>query len=322
MSETVEALGHKADVKTRVKDSITDTKDAVVEKADSLVHKVTGAVPDGSDIKEGAVKVGEGAQRVGLSKENPLGLRSAELSASSPASCSPRPASRTRNSARPDQVIDRVKETGQDALERGKHVAQETLASAKETAVQSGAETGGNVADELKETAREVAQTEAVPRANDGPGRGGPVPVRPARLGTRPLRDAVYQEHFSASLNPTGEPVDGLSSPEQAGAAEARAGKRRRVSGVAHAAIAPRHLPTGSPRRGRGRPDWRAHRPRPHRRKRPPAGRVGDRSDLVELEAIMRRLGVQPDSGQGCTRAHRRTPWSTKAKWTASSAPH
>ena len=58
-----------------------------------------------------------------------------------------------------DQVIDRVKETGQGALERGKHVAQETLASAKETAVQSGAEQGRNVADELKETARDVAQT-------------------------------------------------------------------------------------------------------------------------------------------------------------------
>ena len=37
MSETVGALGHKADVKTRVKDSISDKKDSVVGAADSLV---------------------------------------------------------------------------------------------------------------------------------------------------------------------------------------------------------------------------------------------------------------------------------------------
>ena len=52
-----------------------------------------------------------------------------------------------------------VKETGQEALERGKQVAQETLATAKETAVESGTELGKNVADELKQTARDVAHT-------------------------------------------------------------------------------------------------------------------------------------------------------------------
>jgi len=160
MGETVEALGHKADVKTRVKDSITEKKDAVVEKADSLVHKVSGAVPDGSEVKQGAAKVGEGAQKVRVSKENPLGLAIGGAAVGFLAGIF-LPSTRVEDENLgevSDQVIDRVKETGQDALERGKQVAQETLASAKDTAIHSGAEQSRNVADELKETARGLSQ--------------------------------------------------------------------------------------------------------------------------------------------------------------------
>ena len=78
MGDTVEALGYKADVKSRMKDSVSnkkdsvlgavsDGKDAVVGKADSMVSRVGGIVPDGEQVKGGAAKVG-------VSKENPLGL--------------------------------------------------------------------------------------------------------------------------------------------------------------------------------------------------------------------------------------------------------
>ena len=60
MGETVEAIGYKTDVKSRVKDNISDKKDAVVSR-------VTGAMPDGQQLKSGA-------QKVGVSKQNPLGL--------------------------------------------------------------------------------------------------------------------------------------------------------------------------------------------------------------------------------------------------------
>ena len=64
MGETVEAIGYKADVKSRVKESIADKKDAVVGTiasgkdavvgtADTLVHKVSGAVPDTDQVKQG-----------------------------------------------------------------------------------------------------------------------------------------------------------------------------------------------------------------------------------------------------------------------------
>ena len=58
MGDTVEAIGYKADVKSRMKESVGEKKDsligaisggkdAVVGKADSLVSRVGGIVPDG-----------------------------------------------------------------------------------------------------------------------------------------------------------------------------------------------------------------------------------------------------------------------------------
>ena len=58
-----------------------------------------------------------------------------------------------------DRVMDQVKETGQDALDRGKQVAQEAVESAKDTAKESGKEQGMEMAEHVKETAREVAPT-------------------------------------------------------------------------------------------------------------------------------------------------------------------
>ena len=51
MGETVEAIGYKTDVKSRVKDNIAEKKDA-------LVSRVSGTMPDGEQVKSGARKVG------------------------------------------------------------------------------------------------------------------------------------------------------------------------------------------------------------------------------------------------------------------------
>jgi hypothetical protein len=163
MSDTVEALGHKADVKSRVKGSIADKKDAVtgtiaggkdavVNTADSLVSKVTGAVPDTGQVKHGA-------QKVGLSRENPFGLAIGAAAVGFLAGLL-LPSTRVEDEKlgeASDEVIDRVKETGQEALERSRQVAQETLDSAKQTALESGKEQGKEAAESIKETARETA---------------------------------------------------------------------------------------------------------------------------------------------------------------------
>jgi ElaB/YqjD/DUF883 family membrane-anchored ribosome-binding protein len=152
MGETVEALGHKADVKSRVKDSISEKKDAVVGTADSLVSKVTGAVPDTEQVKQGA-------RKVGLAKENPLGLAVGGAALGFLAGLlTPRTrVEDERIGEMADQVKDTVRETGQEALERGKQVAQEAVSSAKETAKGSGEEHTQELASTLKEGARGVA---------------------------------------------------------------------------------------------------------------------------------------------------------------------
>ena len=165
VGETVEAIGYKADVKSRVKESITDKKDAVVGTiasgkdtvvgtADSLVNKVTGAMPDTEQVKHGA-------QRVGVSKENPLGLAIGGAAVGFLAGLL-LPSTRVEDEKLgpvSDRVMDQVKETGQDALDRGKQVAQEAVESAKDTAKESGKEQGKEMAEQVKETAREVAPT-------------------------------------------------------------------------------------------------------------------------------------------------------------------
>ena len=133
-----------------------------------LTHSCTkspGVLTDSSQVKEGASKVSEGAEKVGLSKENPLGLAIGGAAAGFLVGML-LPSTRIEDDNLgevSDEVVDRVKETGQDAFERGKQVAQETLADATGTMIQSGTEQARNVADELKETARDVAQTGSNP---------------------------------------------------------------------------------------------------------------------------------------------------------------
>ncbi len=67
MGETVEAIGYKADVKSRAKDAIVEKKDAVIGGADSLASRVSGVVPDREQVKSSA-------RKVGVSRQNPLGL--------------------------------------------------------------------------------------------------------------------------------------------------------------------------------------------------------------------------------------------------------
>jgi hypothetical protein len=165
VSETMSALGHKANVKSRVKESVarkknalvggvSSGKDAVVGKADSLVSSVTGAVPDKGEVVEGA-------RKVGVSKENPLGLVIGGAAVGFVVGLIV-PLTRVEDEKigeTADQVKDAVKESGQEAFDRGKQVAQEAIDSATGTAKDSAQEQGAEMTDSLKDSAREVAST-------------------------------------------------------------------------------------------------------------------------------------------------------------------
>jgi gas vesicle protein len=154
MGDTVEALGHKADVKGRAKDNIAD-------KRDRLKERITGTAPDPEEVKQGAKRA------AGVAQENPIGLAVGSIALGFVAGMLI-PSTRVEDEKVgpvADQVKDSAKETGQEALERGKEVAQEAAQSAKET-VQ---ERGGEQAEQLRESAHAKAT-----QANET----GPEPAR------------------------------------------------------------------------------------------------------------------------------------------------
>lgn len=162
MGDTVEALGYKADVKSRAKESVvakkdslvgkvTGGKDAVVGKADSLVSRVGGIVPDGQQVKGGAAKVG-------VSKENPLGLSVAGAALGFiVGTLLPKTNVEDEKLGQvSDQVTDKVKEAGHEALDRGKSVAQEAISAAADTAQESGQQQVEEMSSSLQDKAQEV----------------------------------------------------------------------------------------------------------------------------------------------------------------------
>jgi gas vesicle protein len=142
MSDTVDALGYKADVKTRTKDAISDRKDA-------LVSKVSGNTPDSGEVKEGAKRA------AGVVQENPLGLAIGAAAVGFVAGMLIPSTSMEDEKVGPlaDQVKEKAKETGQEAVERGKQVAEEAADSAKTTVQESGQQH----AEELRQSAADNA---------------------------------------------------------------------------------------------------------------------------------------------------------------------
>ncbi|HMI28431.1 MAG TPA: hypothetical protein VK490_01920 [Gaiellaceae bacterium] len=149
MGETVEAIGYKTDVKSRVKDNIAEKKDAVVSR-------VTGAMPDGEQVKSGA-------RKVGLSKQNPLGLAIAAGAAGFVVGTL-LPSTNVedeRLGEMSDQVGEKAREAGQEALERGKDVAREAVDSAKDTAGEQTSSQAEEMASSLRDKAQEVGSNPA-----------------------------------------------------------------------------------------------------------------------------------------------------------------
>jgi gas vesicle protein len=167
MSETVEAVGYKADVPSRAKDKVSETVDSVKDKVSDTTTRakeaVTGTTARASDRVVDATpssgQVKQQARRTaGLARENPLGLAIGAAAIGFLAGLAV-PSTRVENEKLgpvADQVKDKVKETGQEALDRGKQVAQEVASSAADTAKQTTQEQGQELADSAKQNAQDV----------------------------------------------------------------------------------------------------------------------------------------------------------------------
>jgi gas vesicle protein len=125
MGETIDALGYKADVKSRAKERASDA-------------------------------VGTVKQGMGIAQENPLGLAVGAVAAGFLVGLAV-PSSDVENEKLgpvADRVKDQAKETGQEALERGKDVAQ----SAAQTVSEEGRKHGEELADSARENAASLRE--------------------------------------------------------------------------------------------------------------------------------------------------------------------
>jgi len=152
MSETVDAIGYKADVKSRAKENLQEKKESIVGLKDKVVGGASERTPDSAEVKQQAKKAASVAQ------ENPLGLAIGSLAVGFLAGMLI-PSTRVEDEKLgevSDQMLEKAKQTGQEALEHGKQVAQETVETAKETAKQSGQEHAQQVKDSAQENVQEA----------------------------------------------------------------------------------------------------------------------------------------------------------------------
>jgi gas vesicle protein len=167
LGDTVGALSHKADVKGRMAESVSNKKNAVVGvvgsgkiavvgKVDALVSTVSGVVPDG---EQGAA----GAAKVGVSKQNPVGMVIGGAAVGLLAGLMI-PSTRMEDEQIgdvADHMKDTVKETGSEALQRSKQVAQEVATAASDSASEQSHELTETLQDNVKQPGPSPAASSA-----------------------------------------------------------------------------------------------------------------------------------------------------------------
>jgi gas vesicle protein len=155
MDETLDALAAKTDVKGRAKSWVSDKKEAVVETAQTLKSKVSGATPDRAQVKDTA------RSAAGVAKENPLGLAIGAAAAGFIAGLVLPSTPKEDEKLGPvaDQVKDKAKDLGQEAVERGKDVVQQAASAATETAKQAATDHASELKDSAQQSGEEVVSS-------------------------------------------------------------------------------------------------------------------------------------------------------------------
>jgi hypothetical protein len=173
MTETVDAIGYRADLKMRAKEAVVEKKDAVLDKAQTMVSRVAGTMPDTGAI---AASVGDAGSSVASAVGDAVPSRQQVRRAVSVAQSNPLglalgatafgfllglviPATRAedqRFGELSDQVKEQARELGSQAVEHGKDLARETARQAGETMQQEGHEHAQDLARSLEDATREA----------------------------------------------------------------------------------------------------------------------------------------------------------------------
>jgi hypothetical protein len=164
MSDTVEAVGYKADVPSRAKEAVSEkvenVKSKVSDTATRAKEAVVGTASRAGDATPSTGEVKQKTRQVaGMAKENPLGLAIGAAAIGFLAGLAV-PSTRVEDEKLgpvADQVKDKVKETGQEAMDRGRQVAQEVASTAADTARERTQEHGQELADSARQSAQDVA---------------------------------------------------------------------------------------------------------------------------------------------------------------------
>ncbi len=162
MGDTVDAIAYKADVPSRVKESIADKVDGVksaigntATKIGSVVTGTTSKVSDsvGDALPDGSQAVRSAKRAVGMVKENPLGLLLSGVAIGFlVGSLLPSTDIEDEKLGRmSDNLKEQVKDAGSQALEHGKAVVKETMQSAQDTAQKSMQDHGQQLADDTRD---------------------------------------------------------------------------------------------------------------------------------------------------------------------------
>jgi hypothetical protein len=184
MTETVEAIGYKADVPARARDSAQNAKNKVTGKLRGARERVVGSVVGtresmgesmsnvGSRINEAtpsADDVRRGFQRTaGLAQDNPAGLAVGAVAVGFLAGLAipTTRAERERLGPIATEVKEKARETGQEVAERGKEVMGQATDAAKqvveqttETAQQAAQEQAENLTESARDEGQAIAST-------------------------------------------------------------------------------------------------------------------------------------------------------------------
>jgi gas vesicle protein len=182
MTQTVDALGYKADVKSRAKENVQDKVDSVKDRITGAAQTVTGTVsektsavtgtvadkkdavtgtvsdrtPDAAQVKQ------KGKQAVSVAQGNPLGLAIGSVALGFLAGMLIPETQKEHQvlGEMADTVKDQVRDTASEAVDRGKQVAQEvaeqTTQTVKETGQQAAQEHGSALKDSAADSAQQV----------------------------------------------------------------------------------------------------------------------------------------------------------------------
>ena len=155
MGETVDALTYKADVKSRAKENLMSKKESIKSKVVGVSDRVGDATPDGGQVSDNARRA------AGVAQENPLGLAVGSIAVGFIVGMLV-PSSRVEDrklGPLADDVKEKAKETGQEALERGQQVAQEAAQSVQQTVQEKGREHGDELASSAQQNMQEATSS-------------------------------------------------------------------------------------------------------------------------------------------------------------------